>query len=93
MKFGFIQGRLSPMINNRIQCFPKGFWEQEFPQAESLGFKAMEWTLDIDEIYENPLMTEQGQAQIKNLCKQHGVEIPSLTGDFLMQFPFYKQFE
>ena len=29
-KIGFIQGRLSPIYENKIQCFPKLHWENEF---------------------------------------------------------------
>lgn len=89
-KLGFIQGRLSPIIDGKIQCFPGKYWEAEFPQAQELGLGLMEWTLDIDDIYQNPLMTKDGQQKIRYLMDKHQVKIPSLTGDFLMQFPFYK---
>jgi len=50
----------------------------------------MEWTLDQDRLYENPLMTSSGQAKIVELCKKHDFTIPSLTGDCFMQAPFWK---
>ena len=33
LKIGFMQGRLSPLVNNQIQSFPLGNWENDFPIA------------------------------------------------------------
>lgn len=85
-----MQGRLSPVINGKIQEFPWDSWQQEFDVASSLGFEIMEWTLDQDRLYENPLMTKKGQLDIINLCDTYGISIPSLTGDCFMQSPFWK---
>ncbi len=87
---GFMQGRLSPLIDGKIQAFPWDFWEAEFALAAGIGVDCMEWTLDHDRIFENPLMTVTGRAQIAALSEEHGVGIPSLTGDFCMQAPFWK---
>jgi L-ribulose-5-phosphate 3-epimerase len=89
-EIGFMQGRLSPMVDGNIQAFPWSFWQQEFPVAESLGLGLMEWTLDQDRLYQNPLLTLQGQQEIRGLCKAHKLAIPSLTGDCFMQAPFWK---
>lgn len=89
-RIGFMQGRLSPLIDGRIQCFPWPYWREEFPQAQRLGIRLMEWTLDQDRLYENPLLTVQGQAEIRALCGKHELAIPSLTGDCFMQAPFWK---
>lgn len=87
---GFMQGRLSPLVDGRIQAFPWEFWRAEFQAAERHGFRLMEWTLDQDRLYENPLLTATGQLDIRNLCQVHGLTIPSLTGDCFMQAPFWK---
>lgn len=89
-RIGFMQGRLSPLIDGRIQTFPWPFWQEEFSIAGQNGFCLMEWTLDQDRLYENPLLTLAGQAEIRTLCKRHGLAIPSLTGDCFMQAPFWK---
>lgn len=89
-RIGFMQGRLSPPIGGRIQAFPWSCWADEFPLAQHHGFRLMEWTLDQDRLYENPLLTPGGQAAIRDLCKQHGLNIGSLTGDCFMQAPFWK---
>ena len=85
-----MQGRLSPLVGDRIQAFPWPSWREEFPIAERHGFRLMEWTLDQDRLHENPLLTPDGQAGIRALSRAHGLSIPSLTGDCFMQAPFWK---
>jgi L-ribulose-5-phosphate 3-epimerase len=89
-KIGFMQGRLSPLVNDRIQAFPWENWKNEFPAAQRIDIHLMEWTLDQERLYENPLLTEAGQAAIRALCREHSLIIPSLTGDCFMQAPFWK---
>jgi hexulose-6-phosphate isomerase len=89
-RIGFMQGRLSPRIDGKIQAFPWPYWEAEFPLAKSLGLSFMEWTLDQDRIFENPLMTQAGRAAIRQLSKENDLIVSSLTGDCFMQAPFWK---
>ena len=51
----------------------------------------MEWTLDHENLYQNPLLTNEGRAEILHLQSLHDIKIGSLTGDFLMQAPFWKE--
>lgn len=85
-----MQGRLSPLVDGKIQAFPKQYWKDEFGLAEKNDFRHMEWTLDQDGLYQNPLMTPDGQQEIMDLCRRHKLGIPSLTGDCFMQAPFWK---
>jgi L-ribulose-5-phosphate 3-epimerase len=87
---GFMQGRLSPVIDGKIQSFPWKTWQSEIKIAKNIGFNIMEWTLDQHNLYENPLMTYNGQKEIRKLCKKYDFSIPSLTGDCFMQAPFWK---
>jgi L-ribulose-5-phosphate 3-epimerase len=87
---GFMQGRLSPIVNGKIQAFPWDYWKQEFKIAYNNGFSIMEWTLDQDRLYENPFMTGEGQLEIRDLSHKYEISISSLTGDCFMQAPFYK---
>lgn len=89
-KIGFMQGRLSPLVDGKIQAFPWNDWEREFPLAQELNIPLMEWTLDQDRLYENPLMTRNGQSRIRELCANHSLAVASLTGDCFMQTPFWK---
>lgn len=85
-----MQGRLSSLIDGKIQAFPWSCWQQEFHAANQLGLRLMEWTLDQARLYENPLMASDGQKEIRSLCKQFNMTVPSLTGDCFMQAPFWK---
>lgn len=87
---GFMQGRLCERVDGKIQAFPWRDWENEFPLANAIGLHLMEWTLDQKRLYENPLMTPEGQQKIRTLCHNHDLVIPSLTGDCFMQAPFWK---
>jgi L-ribulose-5-phosphate 3-epimerase len=89
-RLGFMQGRLSPVVDGKIQAFPWNYWQEEFPLSQSLGLELMEWTIDQDRLYQNPLMTHQGQNHIRRLSQEHRLSIPSLTADCLMQSPFWK---
>jgi L-ribulose-5-phosphate 3-epimerase len=89
-RIGFMQGRLSAMVDGKIQAFPWSEWREEFPRANALGLTRMEWTIDHDRLRENPLATEAGRTEIVGLCKQNALRIPSLTGDCFMQAPFWK---
>ncbi|MDJ0596267.1 MAG: sugar phosphate isomerase/epimerase family protein [Pleurocapsa sp. MO_226.B13] len=89
-QIGFMQGRLSPIEEGKIQAFPWSHWQSEFKIAHDLGFELMEWTLDQERLEENPLMTRSGRQQISQLCNEYGISIRSLTGDCFMQAPFWK---
>ena len=87
---GFMQGRLSPLVDGKIQAFPEKYWRDEFALAKQHDFSLMEWTLDQKNLYENPLMHEAGRKEIIALSEKYELTIQSLTGDCFMQAPFYK---
>lgn len=89
-RIGFMQGRLSPMVDGKIQAFPWRHWQEEFAAAQELGLTLMEWTIDQDRLYENPLMRNDGREAIRGLMEKFALSIPSLTGDCFMQAPFWK---
>ena len=90
IKFGIMQGRLSPVVKNRIQIFPVKNWKIEFQRAKKLGMRYIEWTLDYDTFNKNPLLKKSGIKKIKELSKKNSIKIKSLTGDCFMQKPFWK---
>jgi len=89
-RIGFMQGRLSPLIDGKIQAFPWVHWREEFHTAQEHDFSLMEWTLDQDRLQENPLMNASGREEIARMRESCLLEIPSLTGDCFMQSPFWK---
>ena len=82
---GIMQGRLSPMVAGKIQAFPEKHWKAEFFTAQALGFDMIEWTLDRQNIMQNPfLIDHQSILAIKDMS---GVNLKSLTYDAAMQAP------
>jgi L-ribulose-5-phosphate 3-epimerase len=86
-----MQGRLSPLVDGKIQAFPAAHWRDEYPLAQQLALPLMEWTLDHEGLADNPLMTSPGRADIRDLGLRHGVAIETLTGDVFMQAPFWNR--
>lgn len=89
-RIGFMQGRLSPLVEGRIQAFPWMHWRDEFPAARQLGLGFLEWTLDHERFHENPLLTDAGRREIAEHARRYGVHPVSLTGDIFMQAPFWR---
>jgi sugar phosphate isomerase/epimerase len=89
-KIGFMQGRLSPLVDGRIQSFPWGGWKEEFYLAGQNGYQLIEWTLDQKRINENPIMYKAGRKDIASLMNDTGVGVESVTGDCFMQAPFWR---
>ena len=89
-RIGFMQGRLSPMVDGKIQAFPWQHWESEFEAAREIGIPLVEWTLDQERLRENPLLTAEGRERIAALSRKTGVRVESVTGDCFMQAPFFK---
>ena len=55
-----MQGRLSPIYNNKIQSFPTYHWSNEFKKMKELNINSMECTLDHSGILKNPINTDNG---------------------------------
>jgi hexulose-6-phosphate isomerase len=86
-RIGFMQGRLSPMIDGRIQSFPWNHWEDEFLLADKIDIHLMEWTIDSKEIERNPIYLNKGRQRIAELSRSRNVSIPSVTSDYFMENP------
>ena len=83
-----MQGRLLDPETNHIQSFPNKCWKKEFKIAASNNIYLIEWIVDRKNIFKNPINTDRGRAQIKNLKQKYKIEIASLTAEFYMQKPF-----
>ena len=90
LSVGYMQGRLSDVVNGKIQSFPINNWEQEIVLGSKYKLNLIEWTLDYDGLNKNPLLTTSGQKRIKNLLNTYGCKVSSVTADCFMQFPFWK---
>ena len=79
---GILQGRLTPSADGRLQFFPVGDWEAEFPKAREIGFAAMEPLVAVDSYREHPLWTEEGARRLAAVAQEHGIALPSVHGFF-----------
>jgi L-ribulose-5-phosphate 3-epimerase len=86
-RIGFMQGRLSPIIDGRIQSFPWDYWENEILLAKDIGIQLIEWTIDSKKLESNPILLPDKQNLITELTKTGGISIPSVTSDYFMENP------
>lgn len=89
-KVGMMQGRLSPIINNRIQQFPWDSWPNEFVVASKIDIKLIEWTIDTFDFYKNPLINSNQWDEINIIMDKNNISIPSVTCDYFMENPPWK---
>ena len=87
---GIMQGRLSPAIAGRVQCFPLGRWQQEFPRAAQAKLDLIEWIYDSFGAGENPIGTDHGVVEIRRAIDQEGVRVHSLCANWFMEFPLVR---
>lgn len=83
---GIVQGRLSPLVNGKIQAFPKDTWRQEFRVASEIGFDAMELIFDGPG---NPLFYTEEAQEIQALARDAGIFISSVSADYTMFNPLF----
>jgi len=81
---GIMQGRLSPPIGGRIQCFPVDTWCEEFFYAREAGLDCIEWIYEADTEEVNPLRTDEGIAEIRRAVEDSGVAVWSVCADYYM---------
>jgi hexulose-6-phosphate isomerase len=89
-KVGMMQGRLSPIINNRIQQFPWNSWSNEFVLASKIDIKIIEWTIDTFKFRKNPLISINQCDEINLIMEKTNISIPSVTCDYFMENPPWK---
>tara|TARA_B110000305_G_C19454353_1_gene649942 strand:+ start:1847 stop:2686 length:840 start_codon:yes stop_codon:yes gene_type:complete len=89
-KVGYMQGRLSEIIDGKIQAFPINTWKEEIIEGSKNNLGYIEWTLDHQGLAENPFITKHGQNEIKSLSEINDTKILSVTGDCFMQAPIWK---
>jgi hexulose-6-phosphate isomerase len=87
MRFGIMQGRLSPAPAGRPQAFPWATWRAEFADARTAGFEAIEWLVTAERRDENPLLTGPGAASIRLLARDTGVRVASVCADCFIALP------
>lgn len=87
---GIMQGRLVPPTDNRIQCFPRQRWADEFELGQQAGIDCIEWIYDLYGADVNPIASDAGVAQMKSLIQETGVQVLSICADYFMDRPLVR---
>jgi hexulose-6-phosphate isomerase len=87
---GIMQGRLVPPVGERIQAFPAERWRDEFPAAREAGLQSIEWIYDVGCDAVNPIATDEGIEEMRQLSKANGVAVVSLCADYFMPEPLLR---
>ena len=90
-RIGFMQGRLSEPVDNKIQSFPIYTWQKEFKWAKNIDLKKYGMDYRLQKYFAEPLMQINGRVQINFLKEKYDLNIPSITCDCFMQQPFWKE--
>jgi L-ribulose-5-phosphate 3-epimerase len=85
-----MQGRLVPPEGGHFQSFPRTRWRDEFAFAATAGLNAIEWIYDSYGEGLNPLASDEGIEEMRQLSMQTGIEIRSLCADYFMEHPFLR---
>jgi len=92
-KFGIMQGRLLPKLNNRYQAHPLGYWQDEFILAKELNLDLIEFIFDYDDYKLNPLMSLSGIENIQRMISETGVNVKTICADYFMEAPIHSKNE
>src|SRR5512136_1448395 len=87
---GIMQGRLVPPTDNRIQCFPRERWADEFTLGAQAGIDCIEWIYDLYGADVNPIASEAGLRQVRTLSNKTGVKVLSICADYFMERPLIR---
>lgn len=81
---GIMQGRLVPKEEGRFQSFPAKRWRDEFGFARDAGIDCIEWIYEEPNEAANPMRTDEGQDELKQLAGKTGVSVRSICADYYM---------
>jgi hexulose-6-phosphate isomerase len=81
---------LVPPFEDRIQCFPRDRWRDEFALAAAAGLDAIEWIYDLHGADVNPIAADAGVALIKASSTETGICVRSLCADYFMEKPLLR---
>ena len=90
-KVGVMQGRLLQKYQGRYQAHPLGYWQDEFVVAKEEGLDCIEFILDFNAAYSNPLLSPTGGEEIKRVSEQTGIQVHSVCADYFMEAPLHSE--
>ncbi|MBF0358966.1 MAG: sugar phosphate isomerase/epimerase [Magnetococcales bacterium] len=81
---GIMQGRMLPPYEGRFQAFPANQWLDEFHLAAQAGLHSIEWIYETYNRDKNPIIDDDGIAEIAKATKKTGVKTLSICADYFM---------
>lgn len=86
-KIAFVQGRLVDLVDGKIQAFPRANWENELEKALENNIQFIELTVDLYNIWENPITSLLGQDYLQKKLFKTNITPLACTADFIMHSP------
>ena len=87
MKFGIVQGRLSPTIGNKLQNFPMD-WKKEFKNLNKTGLSYIELFTNKKKF--EPLLNKKGQKNLKDFLKICKLKYHVVCDNYLLNRDIYR---
>jgi sugar phosphate isomerase/epimerase len=87
-RFGMVQGRLTQSPPGCLQWFPQESWQQEFDTAKDIGVDYIELIAEVQNNTENPIWTDDGIKEIKQLVKDNNLTLHALCNDYIVEHSF-----
>lgn len=85
-----MQGRLVAPENGRFQSFPREGWRLEIERSAQIGLRGIEWIYDLYGEGCNPLESEVGRKELRQLLKKYDVAMVSICADYFMDRPLLR---
>jgi len=87
-RFGMVQGRLTQSPPGCLQWFPQSSWQEEFSVASKIGVNYIELIAEVQHNAENPIWTDNGIEEIKQLVKDNNLTLHALCNDYIVENSF-----
>ena len=87
-RFGMVQGRLTQSPPGCLQWFPQNSWQEEFSVASKIGVNYIELIAEVQHNAENPIWTNSGIEEIKQLVEDGNLTLHALCNDYIVENSF-----
>jgi len=84
-RFGMVQGRLTRSPPGCLQWFPQEKWQDEFNIASKIGVNYIELIAEVQYNQNNPIWTNDGIDQIKQLVSDNNLTLHALCNDYIVE--------
>jgi len=91
IRFGMVQGRLTQSPPGCLQWFPQESWQDEFIAASDIGIDYIELIAEVQHNVNNPIWTDEGIDQIKQLVKKNDLTLHALCNDYIVEHSFFDE--